>query len=72
MANAIVIILPLVRIERGDVDLDAQRLLPSMDRRKVVLLQRVREDLAFVRRVQAQRAAPRVDDVCERPCDTEG
>lgn len=45
--GAAVTVLPVVRVERGDLDLADQRLLPSSNRRNVVELWRVKEEREY-------------------------
>lgn len=50
MANAVVIVLPVIRTMPAGVDLADQTIAPSSDRRNIVELWRVRELREFQRR----------------------
>lgn len=66
MANADVIVLPVIRIERGDVDLGNQRLLGSSDRSRVVELRAVKMAQHWRRLRERLQEGPPIDDFSTR------
>lgn len=48
-----ILVLPVIRIERYDCDIDKQQLKPSSDRKNVVELHKVRIDREFARQCES-------------------